>query len=190
MNHARWALEFGQRWGWVLFIACMFVLYAWRAAWIRRGEEYVRVTVMTGRRIRVALVFLCFGFIFALPSKSMIVATTSVAGTLLGTYVGWRDTGKRELQLRSEGRLSALTNPVTRRPSFTELRGFLTILVVILCAQALGGSRLRGVIELLALVTMGLGAGYFLSVSVYVWLWAKRKESQGFKPLVIPISRR
>ncbi len=193
MGHTASILDMARVWGWVFWLVCLLALYSLTRRWVRRGQEagMVRITARTSRGICFALLFIFFGFISGPPDKGTAVLGACIGGAFLGLRVGREQTKKYEAQLKSEGRLAERPNEATywsRLMQRHHLKLFLAMFATLVALYHLGG-RWRGFVILLCPVGMGLGGGYFLAVSAYTWLWARRKEGQGFRPLVLSIPR-
>lgn len=186
-------LEFGHRWGWVLWIVTQIGLYAGSRRWVREDQkaQNVHVVAMGRRGICVALTFICFGFVFAVPSKWALVAESSIVGALSGLYVAWRDLRKRDLQLQTEGKLAVVESRLVRSPWFKKNQGMRLFLVMpaILLTVLIAGCLPPGLFETMLAPAPGLAGGFILAIGTCMRVWAKRRERQGFSPLVFPIRR-
>jgi hypothetical protein len=133
-----------------------------------------------------------FGLLFALPSGWRWAGGATVAGGITGLYAGWREGIRRDVQLRSEGKLAGGvsigkgTSPLANKSR--------TIYLLAICLALCVGQTFNWwpsvLFTALAPATMALVGAFFLTASAYMWLWAKWRERNFLTPLLITIGNK
>jgi membrane associated rhomboid family serine protease len=174
---------------WALCVPFILLLRRSSRYWVRRAARGgVRLTEVSRHGVLAGSLAAVLGLLCGLPSGAAASAVASITGALFGLWVGRRLAGKRQQQLSLRGQL-APDPAVPRTLSRAGRLGWFAALIFFLASALLGALAKPPPLSFcLRLISVMLGASgtTVLSASLYAWLWAKRKERQGFSPLVIP----
>jgi hypothetical protein len=179
-----------KTWIMVLLVLFLIVSIIWDHRRRRRDRSGTREWNVIAGAARVASVGLMWGVFASLAVLQFDCWEYVVIGLLLGgtpgILLGKGECNKWEKELRAHGCLLPRVGQTMMLQSWLIVLGCAVIAGLVICV-AFAIPAVQSALLSPTFVTLGLSgsAAFFLAWGTYTWVWGKRKERQGFKPLVV-----